>query len=322
LRTEIARACVRYDLQLETIYCGGGTPSLLAPDLFTEMIRDLAPSSQVEFTLEANPATVTEAKAAAWRAAGVNRISLGAQSFDADYLKLLGRQHQPGDIPETMSLLRRLGFNNVNIDLMFALPAQPDKIWTDTLDAALDCRPDHISAYALTYEEDTPFFREKLAGNFTIDEPREIRMFETTVDRLTAAGLPPYEISNFAKAGFESTHNRAYWRGADYLGVGPSAVTTVGSERWKNIPDTKAYVERIEHNGDLRTELEIMTSALRLKEQIMFGLRTREGVPVHQLAPGQGERLVEEGLAFATDNRLRLTPRGRLVADGVAEFLA
>jgi len=286
------------------------------------MTRDFPRGPKIEFTLEANPATVTEAKAAAWRDAGVNRVSLGAQSFDPAYLKLLGRQHQPADIPETMALLRRLEFHNVNIDLMFALPAQPEKIWTDTLAAALDCQPDHISAYALTYEEDTPFFREKLAGNFTVDEPREIRMFEATVDRLAAAGLPPYEISNFARAGFESAHNRAYWRGDDYLGVGPSAVSTIGTERWKNAPDTNAYVERVEKSGDLRTELETITPALRLKEQIMFGLRTREGVSSANFEPTQLQRLVEEGLAFAIADRLRLTPRGRLVADGIAEFLA
>jgi oxygen-independent coproporphyrinogen-3 oxidase len=322
LRRELEQAQKHYDFQLETIYCGGGTPSLLSPALFREITRDLAENPVIEFTLEANPATVTEAKAAAWRDAGVNRISLGAQSFDAAYLKLLGRQHRPGDIESTMDLLRSLGFTNLNIDLMFALPMQPENVWTDTITAALGCRPDHISAYALTYEEDTPFFRKKLAGHFTVDEAREIRMFETTVEKLVAAGLPPYEISNFAKPGFESRHNRAYWLGKDYLGVGPSAVSTIGNQRWKNIADTQAYMERMENGGDLRTEIEEMTPQLRQKERVMFGLRTREGVPADRLSTEQRQRLVAEELAFEIDGSLRLTQRGRLVADNVAEFVS
>ena len=181
-----------------------------------------------EFTLEVNPATVTPEKAAAWRAAGVNRISLGAQSFDAEMLKLLGRQHAPDDIAETCALLREHGFENINIDLMFALPGQSEAKWEETLRAALACAPKHISAYALTYEEDTPFFEKLQQGEWRQDEAREIAMFERTRDVLGAAGLVDYEISNFARPGFESRHNLAYWRGADYLGLGPSACSTIG----------------------------------------------------------------------------------------------
>jgi oxygen-independent coproporphyrinogen-3 oxidase len=231
---------------------------------------------------------------------------------------LLGRQHVPSDIEETVSLLRQYDFKNLNIDLMFALPSQPEKVWKHTLEAALACSPDHISAYALTYEEDTPFFREKWAGRFKVDEEREIRMFESTVEILSAAGLPPYEISNFAKVGFESRHNQAYWQGSDYLGLGPSAVSTIGNKRWKNIADTRLYIERIQKGESLQTEEEDITPEVKQKERIMLGLRTRRGVPVSQIDPSLRNRLLEERLAQEDKGYFKLTQRGRLTADGIA----
>ena len=179
--------CARdeFPLALETVYFGGGTPSLLPAKLFAELAwlihEGEANDSQIaEFTLEVNPATVTAEKAAAWRAAGVNRISLGAQSFDPTLLKTLGRTHAPEDIPATVELLREHGFANINLDLMFALPGQSEGQWDETLRAALACGPQHISAYALTYEEDTPFFEKLSTGEWRQDEQREITMFERT----------------------------------------------------------------------------------------------------------------------------------------------
>jgi oxygen-independent coproporphyrinogen-3 oxidase len=277
-----------------------------------------------EFTLEVNPATVTPKKAAAWRAAGVNRISLGAQSFDAEMLKLLGRQHAPGDIAETCALLRGHGFENINIDLMFALPGQSEARWEETLRAALACAPKHVSAYALTYEEDTPFFEKRARamerGEWREDEAREIAMFERTRDVLGAAGLVDYEISNFALPGFESQHNLAYWRGADYLGLGPSACSTVGGLRWRNAPDTRAYAERISLGEPVRGEMERLDAATRAKERIMFGLRMREGVLRAEFGSDAArlKELAAHGLAFEEEGRVRLTRRGQLVADSVA----
>jgi oxygen-independent coproporphyrinogen III oxidase len=263
---------------------------------------------------------VTPEKAAAWRAAGVNRISLGAQSFDADMLKILGRQHAPGDIAKTCALLREHGFENINIDLMFALPGQSEAKWEETLRAALACAPKHISAYALTYEEDTPFFEKLQRGEWRQDEAREIAMFERTRDMLGAAGFVDYEISNFALPGFESRHNLAYWRGADYLGLGPSACSTIGGLRWRNVPDTRAYAERIARGESVRGEMETLDAATRAKERIMFGLRMREGVARTEFDndAAQLKELAVHGLAFEEDGRVRLTPRGQLVADSVA----
>jgi len=323
LRAEWQRARDEFPLALETIYFGGGTPSILSAELFAEFAQELpreAASLPPEFTLEVNPATVTPEKAAAWRAAGVNRISLGAQSFDAEMLKLLGRHHAPGDIVETCTLLRRHGFENINLDLMFALPGQSAAKWEETLRAALACAPKHISAYALTYEEDTPFFEKLQRGEWRQDEAREIAMFERTRDVLGAAALVDYEISNFALPGFESRHNLAYWRGADYLGLGPSACSTVGGLRWRNAPDTRAYAERIARDESVRGEMETLDPATRAKERIMFGLRMREGVARTEFG-GDAARLRElaaHGLAFEAEGRVRLTPRGQLVADSVA----
>jgi oxygen-independent coproporphyrinogen-3 oxidase len=316
---EIGQARERYNFQLQTVYWGGGTPSLLAPDLVKQIAQALPPCGG-EITMEVNPATVTTAKAAAWRVAGVNRISLGAQSFDADYLKLLGRQHRSEDVEETVVLLRAEGFGNISIDLMFALPNQPESVWETTLEKALACRPEHLSAYALTYEEDTEFFRRRKKGEWIVDEEKEARMFLKTEERLAAAGLERYEISNFARPGFESRHNRAYWLGKDYLGLGPSAVSTMGGRRWKNIPDTAAYVEKLGRRESLETEIEGVGAGVRAKERIMLGLRMREGIAFSDLEgfPEERERLIGEGLLEECEGRLRLTARGRLVADSVA----
>jgi oxygen-independent coproporphyrinogen-3 oxidase len=312
----------RFDWQLETIYFGGGTPSLLTPSAFAR-ITHLLPSVK-EFTLEANPATVTPAKAAAWRAAGVNRISLGAQSFDADYLKLLGRQHQPEDIAETCAELRAAGFSNLNLDLMYALPHQPMELWQQTVEAALTCRPDHLSCYGLTFEEDTPFFERLQQGEWKIDETREREMFLWTRQRLRKAGLPPYEVSNFACPGFESAHNQGYWHGADYLGIGPSASSVVGSERWKNKPSHLDYATAWENGEWSRQDVETNPPGLREQEQLLFSLRTREGVPREMLSrfTSETERLVAEGLAVWRENALVLTDEGCVVADSIAELFA
>jgi oxygen-independent coproporphyrinogen-3 oxidase len=326
VREEWRRAREEFPLALETVYFGGGTPSLLPANLFAEMVWALQETAHngelAEFTLEVNPATVTENKAEAWRAAGVNRISLGAQSFDATLLKTLGRQHAPEDIPATVELLRAHGLDNINIDLMFALPGQSEAQWDETLRAALACGPRHISAYALTYEEDTPFFEKLSSGEWRQDEQREIAMFERTRTALAKAGLFDYEISNFAVPGFESRHNLAYWRGADYLGLGPSACSTIGGLRWKNVADTPAYVRKIVRGETVRGEYEALDEATRTKERIMFGLRMREGVARGEFLAldRRLNELADLGLAVIKEGRVCLTPRGKLVADSVASM--
>jgi oxygen-independent coproporphyrinogen-3 oxidase len=203
---------------------------------------------------------------------------------------------------------------------MFALPGQDEALWEATVRAALDCAPTHISAYALTYEEDTPFFEKLQRGEWRQDEEREIAMFEKTRDWLGAAGFVDYEISNFARPGFESRHNLAYWRGADYLGLGPSACSTVGARRWRNLPDTAAYGERIARGESVRVELEEIDVATRARERIMFGLRMREGVAREEFLAAEPKlrELESGGFTLEENGRVRLTRRGQLVADSVA----
>jgi oxygen-independent coproporphyrinogen-3 oxidase len=217
-------------------------------------------------------------------------------------------------------LLREHGFENINIDLMFALPGQSEAAWEETLRAALACGPKHVSAYALTYEEDTPFFKKLQRGEWRQNEAREIAMFERTRDLLGASGFVDYEISNFARPGFESRHNLAYWRGADYLGLGPGACSTVGGLRWRNMPDTRVYAERISLGESVRVEMETLDAATRAKERIMFGLRMREGVLRAEFGGAESQlgQLAAHGLAFEEEGRVRLTRRGQLVADSVA----
>ncbi len=316
---ELAKRAFAFDL--ETVFLGGGTPSLLPEEVFGPLMAALPPRRPgAEITLETNPVTVTTAKAVAWREAGITRISLGVQSLDPAFLKILGRDHTPEIVERSVSILREAGFANLNIDLMFALPGEPPETFRETVRRALALRPDHVSAYALTYEEDTPFFERLNRGELKRDEVAEIAMFEETAASLAEAGLPFYEVSNFARPGFESTHNRAYWRGADYLGLGPSACSTVGTERWTNVKDTARYAAEVAAGRQPIGEREPLPPETRRKERILFGLRTREGVE-RELLEGHDAAVREatgEGLAEWRGENLVLTRRGRLLADSVA----
>lgn len=311
----------KYDWKFETLYIGGGTPSMLSADLFERMIDGLSlPATVKEFSIEVNPATVTTAKARAWKKAGVNRISLGAQSFNARFLKLLGRQHQPKDIGETVVALRCEGFDNVGLDLMYALPEMTLDDWKSNLESAIALQPQHLSAYALTYEERTPFYARAKAGQWKLDEENESAMFQATHSMLAAAGIEQYEISNYARPEWECQHNRAYWTGADYLGLGPSACSTMGSHRWKVIADTDAYIECLAHGKPVKVEEEVVTPEIRNRERIMFGLRMNEGVALEKLSGHERsiEMLLDEKLACIQHQHLKLTLRGQLVGDSIA----
>ena len=181
--------------------------------------------------MEANPGSVSARKAAVLKKFGVNRISLGVQSWDDELLKLLGREHNAQQAQESFRILRAAGLTNINIDLMFGLPRQTIDQWRATLEKTIALEPDHISTYCLTYEEDTEFFLRHVKGEFRQDADADAGFFEMTMATLENAGYGHYEISNYARPGFESVHNRAYWLGEDYLGIGPSAVSTIGTQR-------------------------------------------------------------------------------------------
>jgi oxygen-independent coproporphyrinogen-3 oxidase len=313
-----------------TLYLGGGTPSMLSPGHLTILLDGLRAAFGRdrfdELTLEANPATFDAAKARRFVALGVTRVSLGIQSFDQAVLTTLGREHSPDQARTSADLLRAAGLPSLNIDLMFAVPGQSLASWRATVAAALALGPDHVSAYNLTYEEDTVFFEALGRGELHDDSDHGEACFEHAHAVLTESGLRHYETSNYARPGHESTHNRGYWQGEEYLGLGPSAVSTIGRRRTRNVPDTARYIALIEASGHAVAGAEDLDDeALRL-ERIALLLRTDEGLPLDLLDPPARRRavvLAAEGLAeFTPGAALRLIARGRALVDPIAAELA
>src|SRR5450432_4125172 len=223
---EVETQSVRFAIQPHTIYFGGGTPSALSISqlefLLTRLREQIDLTLLMEWTFEINPATVSLEKAELLRALGVTRISMGAQSWDDAILKTLGRIHTSAQAERTFDILRAAGFDNINLDLMFAIPGQTREQWRASLNRTIALQPEHVSAYSLTYEEDTEFFRKLKAEEFSQDENWDADLFEIAMDTLGAAGFEQYEVSNYAQPRRESEHNLAYWNASDYLGFGPS----------------------------------------------------------------------------------------------------
>jgi len=310
-----------------TVFIGGGTPTALSVTqlerLFAGLQRHLDFTDTDEFTIEMNPATVTARKAELLRGFGVNRVSMGVQSWDPHLLKLLGRVHDADQVRRSFAILREAGFDNLNLDLIYGIPRQSLGQWEESIRQTVDLQPEHISAYCLTYEEDTEFFDRLTRGEFREDAESDAGFFERGVEMLSAAGYGQYEISNHARPGRECRHNLAYWEGADYLGLGPSAWSTIGERRWQNAPDTAAYVQAVQAGvRPLRNE-EILPATTREAEKIAFGLRMNAGIDPARLAERHDliTGLREEGLLEDHGPRVRLTPRGRLLADEIAAEL-
>jgi oxygen-independent coproporphyrinogen-3 oxidase len=218
-------------------------------------------------------------------------------------------------------VLREGGIPAVNLDLMFAVPGQSAEQWRNTLEKTIALKPEHISSYCLTYEEDTAYFQKLAGGEFRQDEERDAQLFEETMDTLAAGGFRQYEISNYARPGHESQHNRAYWMGADWLGFGPGAFSTVGLSRWENVRDTAAYVRGVRSGGPVAGFREELDAATRAGETAAFRIRMAEGIPREEAARW-GKALAEFeqlGLLNEEGGSLRLTRRGRLLGDSVAE---
>src|SRR5262245_41821722 len=270
-----------------TIYFGGGTPTALNVkqlELLLQGFHETLDLSQwLEWTIEANPGSVSARKATLLRKFGINRISLGVQSWDDKLLQLLGREHNAQQANASFRILRNAGFSNINVDLMFGLPGQSIDQWRTTLNETIALQPEHISTYCLTYEEDTEFFLRHARGEFRQDADADSEFFEMTMAILENAGYQHYEISNYARSGFESVHNRAYWLGNDYLGMGPSAVSTIGMRRWQNVCDYRAYIDRAVAGESTLGTSETLTHEMKRTERIALGLRTRDGIPSSEL---------------------------------------
>jgi oxygen-independent coproporphyrinogen-3 oxidase len=319
---------------LQTVFFGGGTPSLLDP-VHVQQILDTAMAtfgiaSEAEITLEANPTTADAQKFNAFRTSGCNRLSLGVQSFNDADLKTLGRWHNAAEAEAAYSVARRAGFTNVNLDVIFSIPGAPRQHWQTTVHRLLELAPEHISTYALTLEEGTRFAWRHHQGRLTpVSEEDDAWAYTWVMETLTAAGYEHYEVSNFARPGCRARHNWGYWHGADYLGVGLSAHSLLNGQRHWNRRSLQAYLHAVEAGCPPWEGTERLDPVPARHERFWLQLRTCEGIllqPVELqtlLSAPKFQAMLEAGLVHLEALRLRLTPSGFLLADAIeVEVLA
>lgn len=307
----------------KTIFFGGGTPTYLDEAqllrIFAKVLEVHPPTEDAEITSEANPGTVDSAKFRAMKGAGFNRISLGAQSFLDSDLIALDRIHKAGDIERAVGAAREAGFDNVNIDLMFALPDQSLFAWRKNLDRAFGLETDHLSLYCLTIEPNTAFYKKNLRGELHLpDDEAQVTMYEECCDRAAQKGFTQYEISNFAKPGRECRHNLCYWWGEEYAAYGPGAVGRVERTRYTNLKHPERYATAVEQSTPLPFENEVLDDATLRMERIMLGLRLNDGLTAEDIEAKKIERMIEREWLVRDEQRIKLTPQGRHFCSEVA----
>ena len=324
---------------VQTIYIGGGTPSTLEVDdlrllgeqaknnstqLYTTL-HHTTPSpdeiGDIEFTMEANPGDITLEKARSWREIGINRLSIGIQSFDDDLLRLIGRRHTAAEACEAVRMAQAAGFDNISIDLMYALPTQTMQQWQNDVQTALRLGVQHISSYGLIYEEGTAI--TKLLYNNKIepiDEELEMQMYDYLIEQLTAHGFEHYEVSNFALSGRRSRHNSSYWNDTPYLGLGAGAHSYDGQCRQWNIADLDGYIRQaLAHQ--LSPEIEHLSDEDRHTERVMLGLRTNRGVAKKDIDMRQAEKYIAQGLLEDKGEFVAATTQGFHILNRIIEEL-
>lgn len=335
LKREIDQHAHRLGPAPDTLFAGGGTPTYLRADLWALLLDTLqqhgilTPKRKQEFTVEANPETVDEALIASLIEGGVNRISIGAQSFNHDALKALERWHDPENVAKSVETCRRLGLTNISLDLIFAIPGQTLAMLERDLEALIALEPTHLSTYGLTYEPNTPLTAKLRVGQVKqIDEHLERDMYELVLDRLGAAGYAHYEVSNWAKPDAEADnrcqHNLGYWHNRNWLGLGPGAASHIDGHRWRNTPNLGLYLR--DSPNPPTEDHEQLDAAGRFAEQLMLGLRLSEGIELKWFAShpalrddqrATADEWVDRSLLESVDGRLRLTRKGLFVADSV-----
>ena len=322
---------------VKTLYMGGGTPSQLPLPLLARLIDGLKATLDLnavqEFTLEANPDDVTPEWCAAVRALGVNRVSMGVQSFQDAVLRLVGRRHTARQAIDAVASLRHAGIDNISIDLIYGLPGQTLETWAESVRQAVDLRPQHISAYGLTYEPGTRLWQQRECGEVVeASEDQYLDMYRVLVGLLQVAGYEHYEISNFALPGYRSRHNSSYWNETPYLGLGAAAHSYDGTMRRSNPADLCGYIRRIT-SGQPACQVEDLAWWERYDERVMLGLRTADGVDAHRLRSDFGDkawahfvsearRHIDAGNMICTDDgRYILTSEGIVLSDSVMRDL-
>jgi oxygen-independent coproporphyrinogen-3 oxidase len=347
------------DLKPKTIFFGGGTPSLLNLRQWESILRAMeklnllrcrdsvgraSSRAEFEFSIECNPATVSADKAKLFRDFGINRISMGVQSLDKKLLDRLGRIHSREMVFKSFDILRASGFENINLDLMFAIPTQTMEIWRDTLNEAMAMQSEHLSSYEVIYEDDTPLYEQLKAGEFSVDENLACEMYEELISRATRNGFHQYEIANFARdaksinpsvhqsiPSFACRHNVNYWRGGNFYGLGPSATGYVRGVRTKNWSNTQLYCEQLEKGKRAIESSEELPPLRRAGEIAAFGLRMNAGWPFTEFKRAtdfdlrnewsqEMEQLANRGWASRDAEKFQLTHQGLRFADSAAEF--
>ena len=334
LERDVDWTLARVEGEIDTVFVGGGTPTLLTADelrAFTAQVRRFPLAAGIEWTVEANPETIDLEKARVLVAAGVNRVSIGAQSFDPRHLKTLERWHDPANVARAAGFLREAGIANFNIDLIFGIPGQTLAEWREDLARALAIGPEHLSCYGLTYEQNTAMTKRLERGEFEpCDDALEAEMYEATVDTLAAAGFARYEVSNYARAGRECRHNLVYWRNEPWWAIGPSASGFVAGHRYKVVPRLGDWLARAagDDAGQPVVDHEAPDEARHASEALMIGLRLAEGIGAElerravEIQPARAAviaKAIADGLLErdAAAGRLRFTRRGMLLANEV-----
>ncbi|SFJ54674.1 radical SAM family heme chaperone HemW [Planctomicrobium piriforme] len=332
LQTKLARPQL-----VDTLFLGGGTPSYLPPadlqTLLNLLHRWLPRKTGSEFSIECNPDGLTTERIELLAAAGINRVSLGVQSFQTAHLQTLERSHTPDQVQGVVHELRRAGCTNISLDLIFGVPGQTLSEWEETLAAAVALEPRHISTYGLTYEKGTSFWSRLQKDQIRpVPEELERDMYALAMTRLPECGYLQYELSNFAQPGFECRHNQVYWRAEPYFGFGPGAAEFLNGERRVNHRSVTGWIHRIEQGQSPTQEVEQLDDDLLSREAVMVGLRQTVGIPlagyrtrygheVRDLAPQAYDRFLADGLLEEAEGRVQLTFSGRFLADSVmAEF--
>lgn len=317
----------------KTVFFGGGTPTFIKKEQLAELLRtikDIHPTTEsTEVTSEANPGTADAEKFAAMRDAGFSRISLGAQSFHQPDLIQLGRIHHASDVARAVALARAAGFDNINLDLMFALPGQSQRAWRQNLETAFQLNPEHLSLYCLTIEPNTRFHHYAHRGMLNLpDEESQVQMYDTACELAGQSGYDQYEISNFAKPGRESQHNLCYWRGEEYLAYGPGAVgcfaTEAGRTRYTNTKHPERYCVQVENDQAPWCDQEQLTENDLALERLMLGIRLNEGLDTEttELDKKGLDKVLANDWARIENDRIILTSRGRHFCSEAIAYLA
>lgn len=323
----------KHKKELETLFIGGGTPTVLRTGKLVEIIETCREvygfSDDAEISIEANPGTIDRAKLSALQDAGVNRLSVGVQSFNDKDLQVLGRAHRSDKSTQAVYDAREAGFNNISLDLMYGLPGQSVESWKENLEQAVALHPQHLSLYQLTIEEDTDFYNRYLNDSLGLPDDEEIiAMEQATREYLGAHGIEQYEISNYARAGYECRHNIGYWHNEEFVGCGAGAAGFCNGKRYKVIIDPLLYCSAVESGEDVIEESEVLSMEASFRETVVMGLRLIKGIDKRRLSDryhltlddqygSELTDLVRKGLLEESEDYLRLTVQGKRFANQV-----